>query len=199
MSHVTAASFPKSTLLKHPLNEDLPSFMHSHPSAGTRPPPPRLPPPPHTRRPRRACRRRHRRWRPPLRVLWRDVANHSLYAQHRVANTKRLHQPDGRNARRHPAARCSAASPRRPARHSEAVAITSASARRRCPSLLVDTASRCQHEAPPPARRAQRRRHPAPNARPPRRAGPSATGGGRENKRFGATALRPSASTMATG
>ena len=99
MSHVTAASFPKSTLLKHPLNEDLLSFMHSPPSAGTRPPPPRLPPPPHTRRPRRACRRRHRRWRPPLRVLWRDgVAHHSLWTQHRAANPERLHQPDGRNA-----------------------------------------------------------------------------------------------------
>ena len=70
----------------------------------------------------------------------------------------------------------STAPPRRPARHREVVAITSASARRRCPSLLVDTASRWQHEAPPPARRPQRSPSAAPNARPPRRAGPPATG-----------------------
>ena len=134
MSHVTAASFPKSTLLKHPLNEDLLSFMHSPPSAGTRPPPPRLPPPPHTRRPRRACRRRHRRWRPPLRVLWRDgVAHHSLWTQHRAANPERLHQPDGRNAvafRRETLDRPRRAG--RPARRREAVATSRAPPSPRC-------------------------------------------------------------------
>ena len=119
MSHVTAASFPKSTLLKHPLNEDLLCFMHSPPSAGTRPPPPRLPPPPpHSSPPSRMPS-------PPPEV---------------------------------------------------ATATSGALARRRCPSLLVDTASRWQHEAPPPARRPQRSPSAAPNARPPRRAGPPATG-----------------------
>ena len=130
MSHVTAASFPKSTLLKHPLNEDLLSFMHSPPSAGTRSPPPRLPPPPpHSS--------------PPV--------------AHAVAATG-----GGRENKRFGAT----TSPIAPCVHSIALPARSGST---SPTAATPSPS-------------------TPNARPPRRACPPATGGGRDNQRFGATA-----------
>ena len=66
---------------------------------------------------------RHRGVAPQYRSVWK-----------RTAYPECLRHRGSRNARRHPAARCSATSPRRPARHREVVAITSASARRRCPN-----------------------------------------------------------------
>jgi len=58
----------------------------------------------------------------------------------------------------------------------EAVARTGASARRRCPSLSMCIAARCQPGAPPPPRRPQRRRRPPPTLDRLPVAGPPATG-----------------------
>ena len=85
--------------------------------------------------------------------------------------------PPARRPQRHRRPPSTLDRPRRagPPATQEAVAITIDSARRRCPSLPVCTASRCQPGAAPPARRPQHHRRPPSTLDRPRRAGPPAT------------------------
>ena len=134
----------------------------------------------------------------PRALRHRGVAHHSLYAQHRVGNTKRLHQPDGRNARRpppptldRPAAQArppqgggrnnqrfgATALPIAPCGHSIALATRSASTSPTAATLAV---RRPQRSTAPPRRPARHREVVARTSAPP-------------------SPLRPSSGSMATG